>query len=720
MFRDYDGKRAGLTMRSGRGERLSDEEPPHESSRLLDTPKTRALSVCSSARSFIRDTAANERTLDWLSVAFIAYFNVCGGPWGSETVVSSAGPLFGLAGITLGMLLSAVPMVLVTAELSSMFPDDGGYSIWVAEAFGEFWGFQESYWSWFSGLLDNTLYPVITFRLIEALCFPNGFEFWTAWLCKALLCIAFSFPNLVFLNAVGWGLAFAFLVVIFPFVVLCANAVFLHPGDPRTLLETSYAGGGEGDEPAGPDWVKFVNIVYWNVSGFDCISTCAGEVKNPGSSLLKGLMVSVVLVYLTYILPLSACASVNKPPWYTWRDGDFAVIAAQQVGNWLGGTVIFAGAIGNMGMHVAELFEDSWQLHGMAKCGLAPSLFAYKHPRLRTPITAVLFSVFLMVVLVAFPFERLMMVDNFFSVASGLLEFCAFLRLRHSRSRAIRPFRVPLDFCGAVFMIVVAGSISMIVLGSSLLEKDGRIGVHALVNSAAVIVGFLLYGVVKMGAAGYNRDASAAAAAAGGVLSASKFTSSYTTFGMSLFPPRRRSSATRGQAPSHGHTHPHAVAAAAAAGYPSSIFVTPAESNAKGRPPRPAATRHAHVQNLAVPYPSSTEATPGTPGYINSAGLSTSPLMLPVSGHSPAVGDDRALSDIMEVVNPRARARADEKKNAASEADETEADGPSEQQQQRQQQRSRQAYRAVPLLQQLRQEASLGDSDRKSRGAPSS
>ena len=46
-------------------------------------------------------------------------------------------------------------MALITAELSSAFPDNGGYSLWVAEAFGPFWGFQESYWSLFSGLVDS-------------------------------------------------------------------------------------------------------------------------------------------------------------------------------------------------------------------------------------------------------------------------------------------------------------------------------------------------------------------------------------------------------------------------------------------------------------------------------------------------------------------------------------------------------------------------------------
>ena len=36
-----------------------------------------------------------------------------------------------------------VPIGLLTSELSTLFPENGGYTLWVLQAFGEFWGFQE-------------------------------------------------------------------------------------------------------------------------------------------------------------------------------------------------------------------------------------------------------------------------------------------------------------------------------------------------------------------------------------------------------------------------------------------------------------------------------------------------------------------------------------------------------------------------------------------------
>lgn len=73
--------------------------------------------------------ATPERTLGVLAVCFVTYFNVCGGPWGTELIISSAGPLPGLLGIVLIGLCYSLPLSLITAELASAYPDDGGYSI---------------------------------------------------------------------------------------------------------------------------------------------------------------------------------------------------------------------------------------------------------------------------------------------------------------------------------------------------------------------------------------------------------------------------------------------------------------------------------------------------------------------------------------------------------------------------------------------------------------
>ena len=39
---------------------------------------------------------------------------------------------------------------------------------WVTAAFGPFWGFQEGWWSWLSGVTDNSVYPVLFLTYLDA------------------------------------------------------------------------------------------------------------------------------------------------------------------------------------------------------------------------------------------------------------------------------------------------------------------------------------------------------------------------------------------------------------------------------------------------------------------------------------------------------------------------------------------------------------------------
>ena len=76
-----------------------------------------------------------------LRLAALLFFSVSGGPLGTEGLVNAAGPLYSLIGLCILPLIWCFPVGLMTAELSSAFPKDGGYVWWVDAAFGRFWGY---------------------------------------------------------------------------------------------------------------------------------------------------------------------------------------------------------------------------------------------------------------------------------------------------------------------------------------------------------------------------------------------------------------------------------------------------------------------------------------------------------------------------------------------------------------------------------------------------
>jgi hypothetical protein len=85
-----------------------------------------------------------------LPLIFLIYFEVAGGPYGSEQAVRAAGPLFTLLGFLVFPFAWGVPESLVTAELSAAIPGNGGFVRWADLAFGPLAGSLLGTWKYTS------------------------------------------------------------------------------------------------------------------------------------------------------------------------------------------------------------------------------------------------------------------------------------------------------------------------------------------------------------------------------------------------------------------------------------------------------------------------------------------------------------------------------------------------------------------------------------------
>jgi amino acid transporter len=103
------------------------------------------------------------------------------------------------------------------------------------------------------------------------------------------------------------------------------------------------------------------------------MSVFGGEVVNPGRTYPRAMLISVLLIALTYLVPLFGATAFNSPHWTTWEDGSFSSIASDLGGQSLSTWIMLASFGSNAGMYIAELFCDSFQIMGMAQCGLAPA-----------------------------------------------------------------------------------------------------------------------------------------------------------------------------------------------------------------------------------------------------------------------------------------------------------------------------------------------------------
>jgi amino acid transporter len=243
------------------------------------------------------------RTLNLRALVGLTFFCVAGGAYGLEDAVGAGGPLIVLLGILILPWLWSIPTALMTAELSTAMPEDGGYVVWVEKAFGRFWGFQEGWLSWLCSFADNALYPVM---FVDYLAYLRGdMAPLERWLIGAALISAVTWLNIRGTRLVGLSSVVFTLLVLAPFaamVVLGAPQV-----DPTQWLKHSN----------NISWPLLLSTLLWNTSGWDNAGCCAGEVANPNRVYPRTMIYTVLLVTASYLLPVAVGVGIdpNSSEW---------------------------------------------------------------------------------------------------------------------------------------------------------------------------------------------------------------------------------------------------------------------------------------------------------------------------------------------------------------------------------------------------------------------
>lgn len=422
-------------------------------------------------------SSSNIRKITVLPLVFLIFYEVSGGPFGIEDSVQAAGPLLAILGFLIFPLIWSVPEALITAEMGTMFPEDCGYVIWVSSALGEYWGFQQGWMKWLSGVIDNALYPVLFLDYLKS-AIPELAD--GVWRVAAILVLTalLTFMNYRGLTIVGWVAVLLGILSLSPFIVM--GFISIPKLRPSQWLVVNLHN---------VNWNLYLNTLFWNLNYWDSISTLAGEVENPRKTLPKSLFYALIIVICGYVIPLligTGAVPVNRE---LWNDGYFSDIAKMVGGVWLRVWVQGAAALSNMGMFVAEMSSDSFQLLGMAERGMLPEFFA-KRSRYGTPVIGILFSASGVILLSWLSFQEIVAAENFLYCFGMILEFIAFVRLRMKYPAASRPYKIPLGTMGSIIMCVPPTVLICVVLALSSMKV-------MVVSLFAVVIGLVLYPCLK-------------------------------------------------------------------------------------------------------------------------------------------------------------------------------------------------------------------------------
>ncbi|CAI9095075.1 OLC1v1030934C2 [Oldenlandia corymbosa var. corymbosa] len=419
----------------------------------------------------------NSRKLSLLPLVFLIFYEVSGGPFGVEDSVRAAGPLLALLGFLVFPFIWSVPEALITAEMGTMFPENGGYVVWVSSALGPFWGFQQGWMKWLSGVIDNALYPVLFLDYLDS-AVPALSSGYPRVLAVLGLTIVLTYMNYRGMTIVGWVAVVLGIFSILPFVVM--GFISLPKLRPKRWLVA---------DVHNVDWNLYLNTLFWNLNYWDSISTLSGEVDNPQKNLPKSLFYALLLVVCSYFFPLLAGTGALPLERDSWTDGYFSDVAKMLGGVWLRDWIQGAAAVSNMGMFVAEMSSDSFQLLGMAERGMLPDFFA-KRSRYGTPLVGILFSASGVFLLSWLSFQEIIAAENFLYCFGMILEFIAFIRLRYKNPDAPRPYKIPVGNVGAILMCVPP----TILIGAVLAFSSLKVMIVSLV---AVAIGLVMQPCLK-------------------------------------------------------------------------------------------------------------------------------------------------------------------------------------------------------------------------------
>jgi amino acid transporter len=398
-----------------------------------------------------------------MGMVSIAYFIACGGPLGSEPVISAAGPLIGLLAMVLYPLLVTIPYAYILAELCTAFPEDGGFVVWVLNAFGPFWGFQVGYWSWIGGVLNGALLPGFLLKTLLDYFQYEPTSTVVQYLLKAAIAIVVSAPTFLGTRIVARACLALMGLVLLPMVAFSIWG-YAVGHDLKDLLEVRRAGDSYFDEEkrdqvlTGPieiDWALLLNTLFWNFDGIAMASVFGGEVSNPARVYPRAIFFTVVLTVLTYLVPMPAAIITETPHWSTYERDSYPFIALTIGGRVLEKIVLLACVSGIIGRMLSGLYCKSFQVCGMAENYLLPISLADRNLRFDSPHVAIAATLSATLMLLSVDFSYLLPVANAFLCAVQLLIIAASVRLRLFLPFIPRPTKVPGGVCATALFAVL-------------------------------------------------------------------------------------------------------------------------------------------------------------------------------------------------------------------------------------------------------------------------
>ena len=194
--------------------------------------------------------------------------------------------------------------------------------------------------------------------------------------------------------------------------------------------------------------ISAAGVVFFAFIGFDAVSTAAQEAKNPKKDMPIGILVSLAICTILYVLFGHVLTGVANYKEFEAAGKEasvaYTIETYMQSYHWLSLLVTVAILFGFSSVILVMLLGQSRVFFSMSKDGLVPPVFSAVHPKFKTPYKSnLIFLVFVGIFAAFVPGDIVGDMTSIGTLFAFMLVCIGVMILRKSDPNTPRPFRTP-------------------------------------------------------------------------------------------------------------------------------------------------------------------------------------------------------------------------------------------------------------------------------------
>jgi basic amino acid/polyamine antiporter, APA family len=189
--------------------------------------------------------------------------------------------------------------------------------------------------------------------------------------------------------------------------------------------------------------LRGAGVMFFAYIGFDAVSTAAQEAKNPARDMPIGILGSLAICTVVFVLV--ALVLIGVVPYQQLNVADPLAVGIDATGvKWLSPLVKVAALFGLFSTMLVTLLGQTRIFFTMSRDGLLPPVFAAVHPRFRTPyLSTIVTGSIIAIVAGMTPIEVLGQLVSIGTLLAFVLVCLGVIMMRRQAPELARPFRTP-------------------------------------------------------------------------------------------------------------------------------------------------------------------------------------------------------------------------------------------------------------------------------------